>query len=351
MKISNIAPKITSGLKNATLNLGKNVQNKGSFASKLNKFTEGRGINPGRGAFLALIFSCTLIPRFLKARDDDERSEILRRDVTTILTITFAMKAIKAGACGLMAKKSGLPLTYTNIPKSANKLKKALGFFQQKGTTAFDADQIAANYSNINGKSEFTRFLKFIDENDGNVGKVLTFDKAKPKSPFKNKQTDGVLTAAAKKLLGEDFDFSRPNKEIIEEIRNKDTDHKGFKAIAKALNNGEDNPIAKFAKGIGAKFETASLAIVVAFLGFGLPKLNEKMTKDKYFNNNGALKTSYEDPNSKVPRREVINTMNTNQRMVFQPFLGAYKAAENVSGVQNSSENLNNLKNTLNARV
>lgn len=329
MKISNIAPKISQGLKNASLNLGKSVQNKGSLASKLNQFTEGRGINPGRGAFLALIFSCTLIPRLLKARDDDERSEILRRDVTTILIITFAMKAIKAGACGLMAKKSGLPLTYTNIPKSANKFKKALGFFQQKGTTAFDAEQISANYANINGKGEFTRFLKFIDENDGNVGKVLTFDKAKPNSPFKNKRTDGVLTRAAKKLLGEDFDFSRSNKEIIEEVRKKDTDHKGFKALSNALKDNEGNPIAKFAKGIGAKFETASLAIVVAFLGFGLPKLNEKMTKDKYFHNNGVLKTSYEDPNSKVPSREVIDIMDTKQKAVFQNFLGAWKGNGN----------------------
>lgn len=340
MAISGLGPKISSYASNAFLKLGKNLQDKKSVASKINKFAEGRGINPGRGAFLALIFSCTLIPRFLKARDDDERSEILRRDVTTILTICFAMKAIKAGSCRLMAKQSGLPLTFTNIEGNANKLKKALGFFQQKGTTAFSADDITANYANIDGKNSLMKFLKFVDENDGNVGKVLTFDKAKPNSLFKNRRSDGILTRASKKLLGDDFDFSMSNKEIIDEIRNKNSNDKGFKALSKVFENPE-NPIAKFAQGIGAKFETGSLAAVVAFLGFGLPKLNEKMTKDKYFSNDGALKTSYENPNSAVPKREMYKAMDTKQRMVFQNFLGVYKNGNQDLNKQPSGLNTN----------
>jgi len=332
MKINNVAPKISNTFSEGLIKLGRKVQTKDSFASKVNRFTEGRGINSGRGAFLALISICTLVPRFLQARDNDEKSEIVRRDVTTILTITFAMKAIKAGLSVLMAKKSGLPLTFTNIPDNANKFKKALGYFQQKGTTAFSAEDITANYTNIDGKETLTRFLSFVDNNKGNVGKVLTFDRAKSA-----KGKDGVLTMAAKKLLGENFDFTKPGKEIIAAIQSKDASNSAFEELSNILKDTNTNPISKFAKGIGAKFETAALLTVVAFLGFGLPKLNEKMTKNKYLKDDGKIQDTYKDPNINLPyTKPVYNTLNTNQRMLFQNFLGSYKSSY-TSAAQNQT--------------
>jgi len=146
----------------------------------------------------------------------------------------------------------------------------------------------------------------------------------------KAKKQDGELTKAAKKLLGNDFDFTKSGKDIINEIKKKDANNEAFKDISKALRNSETNPISKFAQGISAKFEMAALIAVAGFLGFGLPKINEKMTKDKYFHGDGALKTSYENPNSGVPQREMpraLSTLNMNQRMVFQNFLGLYKGA------------------------
>ncbi len=329
MKIDNIAPKISTAVGQGLVNLGRAAQKNGSAVDKLNKFAEGRGINPGRGAFLALIFSCTLIPRFLKARDADEKSEILRRDVTTILTITFAMKAIKAGLSDLMAKKKGLPMTFTNIPDNAPWYEKALGYFQQKGRTAFSAEDITANYANIDGKDTLTRMLTFVDENKGDVGKVLTFDKAKPASFLAKGRNDGALTRAAKKLLGEDFDFTMPGKDIIRAIKEKDVTNAAFAEISNALKDVDTNPISQFAKGIGSKFETVALLAVVAFLGFGLPKLNEKLTKDKYLDKDGSgLKAHYANPNTPIPNmpnRSAISTFNQNQRMVFQSFLGSYQ--------------------------
>ncbi len=320
MPIHSVAPRIANSFKNGLSHLGQSVQRKGSLASKLNNFAEGRGINIGRSAFLVLIASCTLIPRFLQARDDDERSEIIRRDVTTILTISFAMKALKAGACQLMAKKSGIPLTFTNIPENANKFKKALGYFQQKGTTAFSAEDISANYANIDNKETLTRMLEFVDKNNGNIGKFATFDKAKA---GKNK-ADGPLYTAFKKLLGNDFDFSKQNKEIIDAISAKDNNDAAFADISNVLKDTKTNPISKFAKGIGAIFETASLAAVTGFLGFGLPKLNEKLTKDKYFDKNGGNLPHYENPDSGVPLREmpISKTFTSSQKMIFQSFMG-----------------------------
>ena len=336
MRINSLAPKISNAVGAGLTKLGKAAQTNGSMASKLNKFTEGRGMNPGRGAFLALIFACTLIPRFLKARDADERSEILRRDVTTILTISFAMKAIKAGLSDLMAKKKGLPMTFTNIPENAPWYKKALGYFQQKGRTAFSADDITANYANIDGKDTLTRMLGFVDDNKGNVGKVLTFDRAKPGSLFSKQRADGALTLAAKKLLGEDFDFTKPGKEIIAAIQAKDASNSAFAEISNVLKDAETNPVSQFAKGIGSKFETVAFIAVIAFLGFGLPKLNEKMTKNKYFSKDGSgLKSQYENPNTPIPyvnTKSSLSSLNTNQRMVFQSFLGSYNRNQKQTG-------------------
>lgn len=335
MKINNTAPKISQNFNNTLIKLGRSVQKDGSFASKVNKFTEGRGINPGRGAFLALISICTLVPRFLQARDTDERSEIVRRDVTTIVTITFAMKAIKAALSALMAKKSGLPLTFTNIPDNANPLKKALGYFQQKGTTAFSAEDITANYANIDGKETLTRFLGFVDDNKGNVGKVLTFDRAK------GSKGDGALTQAAKKLLGENFDFTKSGKEIIAAVQSKDASNSAFSELSNILKDTNANPISKFGKGINAKFETVALIAVASFLGFGLPKLNEKMTKDKYLSNDGNIKDTYKDPNIDLPylKPTAYHTLNNNQKMIFQNFLGSYNNQNNKNTAGNNIYN------------
>lgn len=322
MRISSISPKASQALKSCMSNLGQSVQKQGTIANKINKFTEGRGMNPGRGAFLALIFSCTVIPRYLKARDEDERSEILRRDLTTILTICFAMKAIKAGACNLVGKASGLPLTFTKIPENANALQKFLGYFQQKGVTAYSAEDITANFANIDGKKNIMRFLKFVDGNKGNVGKVLTFDKAKPYGIGAKAREDGAITKAAKKLLGENYNFEADGVDIIDDLRKIDPSDKGFEELSKALKD-EKNPIAKFAKTVGGVFETISFLSVISFLGFGLPKLNEKMTKDKYFHGDGALKQSYENPNSNVPYRSpnIVNSLNQSQIKTFHNFL------------------------------
>jgi len=339
--VNSIAPKISNAVGEGLVRLGQASQKSGSFVDKLNKFTEGRGMNPGRGAFLALIFSCTLIPRFLKARDADEKSEILRRDVTTILTITFAMKAIKAALSDLMAKKKGLPMTFTNIPDSAPWYKKALGYFQQKGRTAFSAEDIAANYANIDGKDTLTRMLTFVDDNKGNVGKVLTFDRANPSSFSAKKRVDGALTLAAKKLLGDDFDFTKSGKEIIAAIQSKDAANSAFAEISNILKDVDTNPVSQFAKGIGSKFETVALLVVIAFLGFGLPKLNERLTKNKYLDKDGkGLQAHYANPNTPVPNiqnRPAISTLNANQRMVFQNFLGNYNPPSN--GVQKTYNN------------
>ena len=66
---------------------------------------------------------------------------------------------------------------------------------------------------------------------------------------------------------------------------------------------------------------------------------NEKMTKNKYLLNDGNIKDTYKDPNINLPyTKPVYNTFNSNQKMLFQSFLGAHKN-QNVQGQASLNKN------------
>ena len=52
MKINSAASRISNNFSDNLIKLGRSVKTEGSWTSKVNKFTEGRGMNSGRGAFL-----------------------------------------------------------------------------------------------------------------------------------------------------------------------------------------------------------------------------------------------------------------------------------------------------------
>ena len=63
------------------------------------------------------------------------------------------------------------------------------------------------------------------------------------------------------------------------------------------------------------------------------------MTKNKYLLNDGNIKDTYKDPNINLPyTKPVYNTFNSNQKMLFQSFLGAHKN-QNVQGQASLNKN------------
>ncbi len=318
--------KITSYAADATKKLGKTILNnkpEGAALSKglnkVNDFFQGKSYNPGQGAYYVLMGGFVIAPRLLQAREPDEFREILTRDVTTVLTLLFAMKGLKSGMCSAAQKKAGLSLVKDSVGKDAGKFKRLLGYLNPNGgITALDSKQIISKYSGINSKDALVNTLTTLDKEGGSVAKMFSVEKQKSvlgqkvsegvkklteKLPFASKKSENApsLYDAAVKMFGEGFE-TKTNSELIDKVKNITPNSKsafegledviGSKAVNKTdgvikkgiLNDVKNNPVTNYARGIAADFETLSLALTAGFLGFGLPKINEKLTMERHSN-------------------------------------------------------------------
>ncbi len=257
------------------------------------------------------------------------------------------------------------------------------------GIIPLNSNEINSRYSRIFTKDEFVNTLKTVDSEGGEIGKMLSvetkegfFGKLFPK---KGKKTP--LFDAAKKMFGDDFE-SKSNQEIIKMAENITADNKtaleGLEAVVgskpfgqdvfdksvaagakKAYDeaaklsaekgissekaaeaaqaaadaykksradsiqtgilNGDKNPITYYARNIGANFETLSLAITAGFLGFGLPKVNEKLTMKKHLNKPGTNITRNAQPEGSCPVTGagiIYNSIKDEEKSAFQAFMG-----------------------------
>ncbi len=260
--------KIFTPVKKAVSNLGAKVCSSTKL-QKINKFFEPDGISIAPYAFMGLISGFVVAPRVVKARDDDERREILTRDVLTVATLLFAMKALSAGFSKIASKKTGLVLTNGKLDKNAGILKKLGAYFHPNGgISAMSSDDIISKYTHIEDKKTLGNFLDYIHTNEGDVKKVLMADAKK----------SGPLSKAAKEVLGENIGDMKA-EDIIQKIKSADEGTlSGLIEILKSKNN----PLVKTAKGVNAWLQASSLGVIVSFLGFGLPAINRAVTNKKY---------------------------------------------------------------------
>ena len=291
---------------------------------------ESKGINVARPLFYTVITSCTLIPRLIQStkRDIasskknggpvqwDETSNILRRDVTTILTILFAMEGLGSIMAHKGSKKSGVILTSKIFDKNDGFFRKFIDFFNPEGgVQVLSKQENTAQMSNFANLDEVMRYLQDTEKKNGNLHKLFNLGSRKgAKSEFYN---------AAKKVFGDVID----NKELTFEqlsaqIAKGGLDDKAISELLDILNDTSKNPLLGFANKINAIFQTVSLAIVTGFLGFGLPKINEIIIKNKYLKKDYALSPKYEDPNMHIPDYSILNSLKPAEKQTFQYFLG-----------------------------
>lgn len=329
MQISNIR----QGTKVFAENLGKTILDNGkkteaarNVVQKANKFIQGEGYNPGRGAYYFLMSACVVGPRLLRARDDDEKREILTRDVTTITTILFAMKALQAGMCSVAQRKTGLPLVHDAV-KNQNIGKRILGYLNPEGgIMPFTSDEVIARYSRFQDRDSFVKALKTIDKEGGKISKVFNLESKKGERP---------MYIAAQKLFGENF-LEKSNNELIECAQNSTSKSAleglekliGSKAVGSTegveagILNNKDNPITKYARNISARFNTLSLAITAGFLGFGISKINEFITSKRHLNKPGEK--IHKKPEIKLPKTEPLqihSSINQNSNNPYSAFM------------------------------
>lgn len=260
--------KIFAPVKKAVSNLGSKVCSSTKL-QKINKFFEPDGISMAPYAFMGLISGFVVVPRVIKARDADERREILTRDVLTIATLLFAMKALSAGFSKIASKKTGLVLTNGKVDKSAGIFKKLGAYLHPNGgVSAMSNENIISKYTHIEDKRTLGNFLDYIHTNDGDVRKVLTLDN----------KNNGVLTKAAKEVFGDGIG-NMSAEDIIGKVKAADANK--LEPLLKVLNS-DANPLVKTAKGVNAWLQAGSLGVIVSLLGFGLPAINKAITNKKY---------------------------------------------------------------------
>lgn len=258
------------------------------IVGKMAQGIEFEGSNVSFPLLLGVMGLGILLPRTLNAKDKYDREEIVRRDVTTCVTMCFAEKALRKGFSKVNEARSGFALA--NKPqgfKDQNIFKKAFDYLRPiKGVNVLDSQQIVAKYSDIDKYKDGVKgFCDFISGQGGNLSKVFS------------------LTDESKNLvqgmLGEGKDIAKAsNEEITKALESakgseslqkltdlfKLRDKTSSSALEKLfrLNKGKTNPWIEKAKTLNARFTALSVLVLVpAFLGFLLPWINEKATKKR----------------------------------------------------------------------
>ena len=260
MKIlPNIANKVASSYKKS-----------GSIINKAGNFIDPNGKAVSAGVLSVIMLTAVPLPRFFKARNSTERREVLIRDFPTVTTLLFAMKAMKGGIAKAAEKKMGLVLT--NGPKDYRSLplgKKLKNLFSpNSGVTVFNTDEILQKYTRINDSETLAKMLTSVQEQGGDIKKLLTIDSKKGKV--------GELSAAVSGVYGDKFKDMKP-EEIIAGIKNPANSDK-VKGIIDVLDDADKNPIVKNSKVVTAGIKYLSWGVVVFLLGYGLSKLNQIIT-------------------------------------------------------------------------
>lgn len=253
-----------TGLSSAMAKVGKTVTDSKGL-KKLSDGFEFDGATMSMPAMLTLLFGFCLPPRLKHAQSNTDRKEILFRDVTSFLSILFGAKILTRVFSDAFAKTSGLALNIKPHVKEDSIFKKIWHYiYPSGGVQVLDDTRIKANYSNVASyKDGINDMFRFVDQNGGNVGKMLNIDKD--------------IKAAATEILGKAPDKSMKLADIIKSFdKAKDTD--AYKNIIKKLAD-EGNTLVKRAKTYNSLFGFASTIFLVPALMIWISKHCEKMTK------------------------------------------------------------------------
>ena len=252
----------------AMAEIGSGVRKPG----RLNDFSqlmEFEGTSLSMPAMLALMFGFCLPPRLVNAQSQTDRKEILFRDVTSFISILFGAKAITKISSDVFAKQSGLALNTKPADHNQNILKKAWHYiYPSGGVNVLDSETLVANYSKVHEfKNGINDMFKFVNENGGNVGKMLTIDPE--------------ICENATKILGKKPNASMNIKDIQNAFKTaKKENTKEYQKIIEILSN-PNNKLVKRAKTLNSSFGFASTVLLIPAFMMWISKHCEKMTKQR----------------------------------------------------------------------
>ena len=238
--------------------------------------------------------------RFVKSRDNDERREVITRDVPAVaLSVGGAPFINKAVAYGI-SKLSGIPIVTlgdTNAPLIKLGKDKATGDYKYK--FGRQGELFSANFTSqkqvIDWYSDFAsmdnalvNFSETVNKHGGNLRKVFK------KLGFTDKLN--AVTGAVE------------NGKILDALKEAQANgSQSFIDLEKALKElGNDNKLVKYAKKSQAYVKLGGIAFMATLLGYLLPRLNIITTRKKYQKKLDEGKITQEDFQKRMMRTSPV---------------------------------------------
>lgn len=206
-----------------------------------------------RYAFLFISFVFLVGSRFIESRNNDERREVLTRDIPAVALSGGGVPIMTGAAAYAITKKSGIPI-------STSKKKDSVWH-----ASLSSQKQVKDWYSELkNADNPLINMMNMIERHGGDIRKVMN------KFGFKN-ELDSISTATN-------------NKDIITAAETaKQNGAESFKILENLIRNvPDDNKVLKFAKNAQAGIKVGGIAVTAALLGFILPRLNILITNKKH---------------------------------------------------------------------
>lgn len=271
---------------------------KGGKASKLFKNFEFNGASMSIPAMLTLLFGFCFPPRYLNAKSDKERKEIVVRDISSFGAILFGAKALSRGFSDAFAKMSGLALNIKPQDHQKGFLHKLKNYFTAgSGVEVLTSDQIVTKYSDLAGyKDGINGFFDFLQNNGGDVKKVLHIDNTV------KEHSEAIMQKFGNKSLKE---------ASVEEIKEAFKKAKGSEALEKiyTIFSAKDNKFISKAKTLNSTFGFVSTLLLVPMFMMWLARYCERMTK-RAIEKENALKAQ---ENAKTTQQNDTQMVTTNK--------------------------------------
>ena len=279
--------------------IGETAIKEGRISNLLKNF-EFNGASMPVSAMLTLLFGFTLPPRYLNAKSDKERKEILVRDITSFTAILFAAKALARGFSKIFSKISGLALNITPSNHSKGFWNKFKNYFTAgQGIEVLSSSQIVSKYSNINEyKDGINGFFKFLQENGGDVKKVLNIDN------IVKEKSEAIMKKFGNGKSLKDASIDEIHK-AFEKAKDSDELKKIYDVFASA-----DNKFINRAKTFNSAFGFASTLVLVPAFMMWLARYCEKMTKKAVEKEQAAQKANNANNKISIGRPLILRPEN-----------------------------------------
>lgn len=258
-----------------------------------------------RYAFLFISFVFLVGSRFIESRNNDERREVLTRDIPAVALSGGGVPLMTGAAAYAITKKSGVPVSIFKGKKSI------------LNSSLVSQKQVKDWYSELkNADNPLINMMNMIERHGGNIKKVMN------KFGFKNE-----LEAISK---------SKNNAEIISAAKlAQENGAEAFRVLEDLVRNiPADNKVLNFAKNAQAYVKVGGIAVTAGLLGWILPRLNilitnkkyEKREKEQAQQSNNLQQVSNQNDNkislSGIKGSGTLSFHNSSAIQTFKSFLG-----------------------------